>query len=134
MSGRGQGGPAVSGWAKWAAPAGLDPEVLSLCMAMNAFPGITTTSSCCGHGREPFGIYFQPESLDDLPALLYWFDGCHTGQYGWRVRVFTDCAADHATFEVEGPAGGYESADVIAKCMLEATPALRGAQGGGRDG
>ena len=27
----------------------MDPEVVSLCDAMNALPGIMTTDSCCGH-------------------------------------------------------------------------------------
>ena len=108
---------------RWTPPADLDPEVLSLCRAMNAFAGIFTTQSCCGHGREPFRIWFMATSLEALPALLYWFDACHTGQYGWIVRVYTDCSADHATFMAEGPRGGYEAAGVIAKYMLEATAA-----------
>ena len=103
----------------WAPPADLDPEVLGLCRAMNAFPGITTVESCCGHGRFPFRIWFAPESLDALPPLLYWFDQCHSGEDGWRVVVYTDCSADHPSFMAEGPCGGYESADVIAKCMQE---------------
>lgn len=103
-----------------APPADLDPEVLSLCRAMNAFPGIVTIESCCGHGNEPFRIWFMATSLEALPSLLYWFDACHTGQYGWSVRVHTDCSADHATFTAEGPCGAYEAAESIAKDMREA--------------
>ena len=104
----------------WVPPTDLDPEVLSLCQAMNAFSGIFTTSSCCGHGREPFGVYFMAESLDALPELLYWFDACHSGQYGWSVRAYTDCSADHVSFVAEGPCGGYEAAEAIARHMREA--------------
>jgi hypothetical protein len=86
---------------------------------MNAFPGIFTTSSCCGHGRELFHVFFMAESLEALPELLYWFDACHTGEYGWRVRAYTDCSADRVSFVAEGPCGGYESAGKIAKCMRE---------------
>ena len=110
-----------------APPADLDPEVLGLCRAMNAFPGICTVSSCCGHGRDPFDIWFKARSLDDLPALLYWFDGCHSGQYGWSVTVRTDCGASPVTFTAEGPCGAYEAAESIAKDMREAiTTALTG--------
>jgi hypothetical protein len=108
---------------QWNPPVGIDPEVVSLCRAMNLFPGIFTIESCCGHGRDPFGIYFMATSLDALPSLLYWFSACHTGQEGWRVRVYTDCSADHATFVAEGPVGGYKSAEVIAKYMREAIAA-----------
>lgn len=103
----------------WQAPDDLDPEVLALCQAMNAWPGVFTTSSCCGHGRDPYMIFFMAESLDDLPGLLYWFDACHTGQYGWQVRAYTDCAADHVTLMLEGPSGGYEAAAQIAKYIQD---------------
>lgn len=106
--------------APWMPPDDLDPEVLSLCRAMNAFRGITTTESCCGHGREPFRIWFTTRSIRDLPALLYWFSACHTGEYGWQVHVRTDCAARHATFLAEGPCGGYKAAETIARDMREA--------------
>ncbi len=36
-----------------------DPEVVELCNAMNALPGITTLESCCGHGKIPFRIFFH---------------------------------------------------------------------------
>lgn len=104
----------------WEPPEGIDPEVVGLCRAMNLFPGIFTIESCCGHGRRPFGIDFMAESVEALPALLYWTDACHTGQYGWSVTARTDCSADHATFTLEGPCSGYEAAEVIAKYMREA--------------
>lgn len=108
---------------KWEAPADLDREVLELCRAMNAFPGITTVESCSGHGNRPFRIWFMAENLDALPGLLYWFDACHTGQHGWSVKASTDCAASILTFTAEGPESGYASADAIAKAMTEALAA-----------
>jgi len=33
------------------------------------------------------------------------------------VSVHTDCSADHATFTLEGPCGGYEAAEAIAEYM-----------------
>jgi tRNA(Phe) wybutosine-synthesizing methylase Tyw3 len=37
----------------------MDPEVLDLCNAMNALPGIKTFESCYGHGRTAFHIWFR---------------------------------------------------------------------------
>jgi hypothetical protein len=101
----------------------FDPECVALIEAMNRFPGITTVESCSGHGKEPFHIWFTVQSLKDLPALLYWTDWCHTGQYGWRVFVKTDCAMSPVSFCLEGPPGrkGYNAADTIAMCMNEFT-------------
>jgi hypothetical protein len=42
----------------------FDPEVVPLCQAMNALPGIKTTESCCGHGKEPFRIWFKVDEGD----------------------------------------------------------------------
>ena len=96
---------------------GLDPEVSQLVKAINRFPGIQTIDSCCGHGEHPFNISFIIDDLDALPPLLYWFDGCHTGYYGWEVIVTTDCAMMPVHFLAEGPAGAYDEADNMARQM-----------------
>lgn len=95
-------------------PADIDPECRLLCEAMNRLPGIQTTSSCCGHGEHPYWIFFDAESLEALPGLLYWFDVCHCGFAGWRVIVKTDCAMSPVSFYVEGPVGAYGEAEAIA--------------------
>jgi hypothetical protein len=104
---------------RWEPPAGMDPEAIGLCRAMNAFPGIVTTESCCGHGEKPFRIWFLAGSLKVLPALLWCFDACHSGQRGWSVTASTDCVADHVTFVAEGPCGGYAAAEAVAVFMNE---------------
>lgn len=98
----------------WIPPSDLDPEVLALCQAMNALPGIQTVSSCCGHGDHPFRIWFEAESLESLPPLLYWFDVCHSGCEGWRVIASTDCGMSSVSFMVEGPVHAFGQADEIA--------------------
>lgn len=98
---------------------GYDVESVALVDAMNMVPGIQTVESCCGHGEREFLIWFQTESLDDLPSLLYWFDSCHCGLRGWRVIAKTDCAMSPVTFMVEGPIGDYEGADKIASLIRE---------------
>lgn len=42
----------------------FDPEVVSLCRAMNALPGVHTSESCCGHGTQPFRIWFKVDEKD----------------------------------------------------------------------
>jgi hypothetical protein len=95
----------------------MDLECVKLCTAMNRLPGIETFESCCGHGDRPFKVWFFAESLEVLPALLYWFDACHSGVQGWRVYVTTDCAMSPAKFEAEGPIGDYEGATKIAEAL-----------------
>ncbi|KKN26502.1 hypothetical protein LCGC14_0874180 [marine sediment metagenome] len=98
---------------------GVDKELVNLVKAMNKFPGIRTIESCAGHGNKPPAIWFQPDSIEDLPALLYWFDRCHSGCY-WPVRIYTDCSADHVTWMVKARVDGeeaYQEADKIAEYM-----------------
>ena len=115
---RGQAGTAKP----WAVPRDIDKECVALCRAINRFPGIATTESCCGHGKESFKIWFSVENICRLPMLLYWLNGCHTGVYGWRVCVTTDCGMSPPHFCVESEGQGnkaYADADTIAKRMEE---------------
>ena len=100
---------------------GVDKELVNLITAMNKFPGIRTIESCAGHGKKPPTIWFQPDSIEDLPPLLYWFDRCHSSCY-WPVHIYTDCSADHVTWMVKAMVKGekaYQEADKIAKYMEE---------------
>jgi hypothetical protein len=94
----------------------MDAECLAICEALNTIPGITTTSSCCGHGMDPFKIWFVAERLEDLPAALYYFDRCHSGRVGWSVEATTDCGMSSVTFVAVGPVGeqAYQDAEAIA--------------------
>ena len=98
-----------------------DKECVALCKAINRFPGIRTTQSCCGHGETRYAIWFRVNNLEALPPLLYFFDGCHCGSYDWRVIVYTDCAMSPVVFEAEDPVGkkAYKEARVIAKLMTD---------------
>lgn len=103
-------------------PEDIDEQAIPLYIEMNRFPGIRTICSCCGHDKDTFCIWFIVEDLEDLPALLYCFDGCHTGIYGWKVIVITDCALGPVKFLAESSTVGkkaYEEAEVIAKYMRE---------------
>ena len=68
---------------------------------------------------DPECIWFQANNLESLPDLLYWFDGCHSGQYDWQVSVKVDCGKNGPTFLIEGPVGqrGYDGALAIASLI-----------------
>lgn len=101
----------------WVPPKDLDLECLELCVAMNKLSGVWTTSSCCGHGKNTYCIFFRVKGLRYLPRLLYWMDACHSGVHGWKVEVYTDCSMCPAHFVLEGPVGDYEGAKKIAKAI-----------------
>lgn len=37
----------------------MDKECIELCNILNKLPGITTTESCCGHGKDSFQIFLK---------------------------------------------------------------------------
>jgi hypothetical protein len=96
----------------------MDPEAVELVEALNLFSGVRTISSCCGHGRDTFSIWFVVEDLESLPPILYHIDGCHSGVYGWAVEVTTDCAMSPVKFRLDSTSRGeqaYSEAQQIAK-------------------
>jgi len=66
----------------------MDEEVIELCDAMNALPGIVTKDSCCGHSSSPFDIFFKVTAETGLFFLTrcvdrrYWKYG-----YLWGIRL-----------------------------------------------
>jgi hypothetical protein len=101
----------------WVPPPDLDPECLKLCEALNALPGVRTFESCCGHGANPFCIWFNVENLETLPRVVYYTSPCHSGVRGWRVEARTDCGMSPVSFVFMGPAGAFHEANVIADVM-----------------
>lgn len=66
----------------------IDDEVVELCDAMNALPGIETKDSCCGHSSSAFMIFFQVTSevglffLTRCVDVRYWKYG-----YLWKIDL-----------------------------------------------
>jgi len=71
----------------------MDPEVVPLCKALNMLKGVSTESSCCGHGTQPFTIMFKIDFREDINQsslfllgksvdLRYW-------EYGrfWEIKI-----------------------------------------------
>ena len=80
---------------------GIDPEVVDLCNALNNIPGVRTSESCCGHGKEPFCIWFRVKSLKPLPKIAYWCNPCHCSAGMWQLIATTDCAMSPIRFRIE---------------------------------
>ena len=97
----------------------LDKEVVQLCRALNDLDGVTTVESCCGHGKEPFHIWFTADNQSNVIPVCYFAACCHSGCSDWRVLVKTDCGMSPVTYLLEGPNGerGYKAADTIARCI-----------------
>jgi len=53
-------------WEHGELPKGMDPQCVPLCRALNRLDGITTTESCCGHGKSPFHIWFRARNIPSL--------------------------------------------------------------------
>ena len=66
----------------------MDTECIPLCNALNCLPGVDTISSCCGHGIDPFSIYFKCDSKLSLRFLGRCIDRRYW-QYGanWRIEL-----------------------------------------------
>lgn len=78
----------------------LDPEELDdldegamrpLLYAMNALPGIVTTESCCGHGNEPFRVWFLASDWDARGMMVLAREMCDRYSmhaHYWRVTLY----------------------------------------------
>ena len=70
----------------------MDIECRPLCDVLNSIPGITTISSCCGHGKDPFTIFFHAREVLDL----YWIARQLSHNYGnfcrlgWRLEPMVE--------------------------------------------
>ena len=71
---------------------GMDLEVVDLCNAMNALPGIKTFESCCGDGCSRFVIYFE---VIDTNEGLFFLTRCVDRRYWrygylWKIELSVD--------------------------------------------
>ena len=63
----------------------MDPECIPLCNALNTIKGIKTIESCCGHGEQPFMVWFtlEKEFFENLHVVSRVMDR----NYGGFVNV-----------------------------------------------
>jgi peptidyl-tRNA hydrolase len=98
----------------WQPPAGLDPECRLLCVALNRLPGITTWSSCCGHGRDPYRIWFDVTHLAALEPVIS--IAKEDTSERWRI-ISWDSLLAPICFVLEGPQGDYAGAERLAQAI-----------------
>lgn len=61
----------------------MDEHCVELCDALNALPGIETTQSCEGHGKDSFRVYFDVDRSVSPPEGLFFLARCTSHNY-WR--------------------------------------------------
>ena len=97
-------------------------STVGLTLALNAFPGIRTTESCCGHGTRRFWISFRAETIEALGPLLWWFRHDHPKHKynGWDVVARASEDKQETHFFLRGPTGdaGYKEAIDLATMIL----------------
>lgn len=110
----------------------LDPEVGSLVAALNEIPTVRTTSSCCGHGRDPVMVFFDVGDMRWLYVIGRALDRNYGG-YGFRCELSTcDLPERPVGFlllsetgeqDLRGPSlqgeEAYRAADALAKRIRE---------------
>lgn len=68
----------------------MDEECISLCDALNSLPGVETTSSCCGHCKNNFMIFFNCNNSYSLAIIARAFNKRYSGTYlEWKIEVET---------------------------------------------
>lgn len=65
----------------------MDPECVQLCDAVNSIAGLETVSSCCGHGKTPFRIFFylrDKTKINNLSVISRVMDRRYGGPVNWE--------------------------------------------------
>lgn len=97
----------------------MDPECVLLSDAINMIPGLLTTGSCCGHGKQGMFIYFNLDRVNDMFVLVRCLDPRYGAPVGWRCCVQdTDLPERRLAFHVESTSVG-EQAYVESKRIAE---------------
>lgn len=50
-------------------PYGIDSDCIDMYYLLNRLPGVRTFSSCSGHGKEPYNMWFFCDNIDTLSRL-----------------------------------------------------------------
>lgn len=65
-------------------PEDIDGGCVCLCNMLNRIPGLLTTESCCGHGREQCRIWFRCIDIEVIARLARCVDRNYSSGL-WRV-------------------------------------------------
>lgn len=78
-----------------------DPEVVELCDALNMIPTVRTLESCCGHGKEPFLVWFTCTNMKFMWVLGRALDPRYGGAVGFQCVLDTGDKPGGPTFRCE---------------------------------
>ena len=68
----------------------MDEECIPLCDVLNSLPGVETTSSCCGHCKNDFMIFFNCNNSYSLAVIARAFNRRYSGTFlEWKIEVET---------------------------------------------
>lgn len=81
----------------------MDPECIPICDALNALPGVKTSESCCGHGKQPFRVFFNCQSFDTLKRVARAIESS-----SWKIEALYHNGSDALGFLLEGAIGHPE--------------------------
>ena len=102
----------------------MDKECVELCDALNDIPGIETTESCCGHGKDGFRVWFK---ITDFSALF--IIGRITSRNYTPVLPQWDCRVEIVDSDKKNPVRfrlssgktkgkkAYKQASQLAECI-----------------
>lgn len=77
----------------------MDEECIPLCDALNSLPGVETTSSCCGHCKNDFIIFFNCNNSYSLSVIARAFSRRYSGTFlAWKIEVETHDNGGHDYF------------------------------------
>jgi hypothetical protein len=94
-------------------PIDMDQECVRICNALNALPDINTISSCCGHNKQPFRVFFTAHTIEALRPILR----CVVNS-GWSVECYWADGSDVIYFMLEG-VRDLRCGDIFATWLLE---------------
>lgn len=98
-------------------PADMDPACVPLCTALCALPGVETTESCEGHGKQPPWICFRVRSLAALHPIVRAIDPRYYGtDPAWELVVGeTDLVDDRLRFVLQTVSTPSDAAAALAE-------------------
>lgn len=77
----------------------MDPECVALCDVLNTLPGIRTFESCCGHGEDPFRVFFWADGMVSLLLPIV----RAISSSGWKLECCWCNGPDMVCFVLVGP-------------------------------
>jgi hypothetical protein len=103
----------------------IDKEVIPLCNVLNKLPGIQTSFSCCGHGKDHLYVCFFADNMMDLcPILENLYNGKTEAIWNCEVMHWPWLANKHMMFRLKNGYMGkeaYKQSNKLAELLSKYT-------------